>query len=641
MRKILYNLLIISTLYSNAFAQKPCNFKDVTDNEEKIFQTIMQTYQSQIKAQRASTATIYIPVQILFARTAAGVTTATMAEVNHGLARATQQFKAANIELYICGTDAVNPKVIDNDTLYVDGLTKAKNDSILTPFLSKQAHNLLFQNSLGGAGGYSYGNTHYWINNRSHILNGEIYDEKVLAHEMGHWLSLAHTFRNMDKVDNNFWELVTRNSSETLPRLSANCSTQGDFVCDTPADPRGRTGGTQSGCDVSGNGITVFDQNGDAYRPMLNNIMSYTFCSPPQIFTQGQIDRMLAGYAYNNTPSTTVDDRYSLDCAETTQPAITNLTTTLLNSSVNLGVRLTWQDNSSVETGYFIERTTNLASVWETIGATDKNQISFDDLTTILGAKYYYRIKPTNCKSIYNVTIPSVTMPSTCAGRHTGTCAIGNNSENFEVKTMANVSIFAKLNTGCSSNQYGDYLTDTIKIEPNITYKFTYKTGYSGGYYPQHCGIFVDLNNDGDFDDAGELVYQSTGNVMNGTTSITDNFIIPAGYYPDAIRLRVRSRYKSDGVVSSPCDSYFWGETDDFTLKLKQCLSSLTFASPTDDLTNKTTNRIAAAANGSIRATNKIAGSSKVLYRGKVIELNNGFSVNSGVVFKAEAGGCN
>lgn len=640
MKKILCKVLIISILYSNSFAQKPCVFKDVTDNEEKIFQAMMKTYQSQIQAQKASTTTIYIPVQILFARTAAGVTSATMLEVNHGLARATQQFKAANIELYICGTDAANPKFIDNDTLYVDGLTKAKNDSILRPFLSRQAHNLLFQNSLGGAGGYSYGNTHYWINNRSHILNGEIYDEKVLAHEMGHWMSLAHTFRNMDNASSNFWELVTRNSSETLPRLSANCAAQGDFVCDTPADPRGRTGGTQSGCTTSGNGITVFDQNNDAYTPMLNNIMNYMFCDN-QMFTQGQADRLLVGYTYNNTPSTTVADRYTLDCAETTQPAITNLTTTLLNTHVNLGVRLTWEDNSSVETGYFIERTTNLAGTWETIDATDKNQTTYDDLTTVLDAKYYYRVKPSNSKSIYNVTIPSIILPSTCAGRHSSTCVIGNNSENFEVKTTANVSIFAKLNTGCSPNQYGDYLNDTIKIEPNITYKFTYKTGYNGGYYPQHCGIFVDLNNDGDFDDVGELVYQSTGNVMNGTTSITDNFIIPAGYYPDAIRLRVRSRYKSDGVVASPCDTYRMGETDDFTLKLKQCMSNLTFVSPTDDLTDKTTNRIAASANGSIIASNKIAGNSNVLYRGKVIELNNGFKADSGVVFKAETGGCN
>lgn len=60
----------------------------------------------------------------------------------------------------------------------------------------------------------------------------------TLAHEMGHYLSLPHTFdqTSQNPLDPNDAERVTRNANEVAPRLSANCFTAGDRFCDTPSD---------------------------------------------------------------------------------------------------------------------------------------------------------------------------------------------------------------------------------------------------------------------------------------------------------------------------------------------------------------------------------------------------------------------
>lgn len=79
-----------------------------------------------------------------------------------------------------------------------------------------------------------------------------------------------------------------------------------------------------------------------------------------------------------------------------------------------------------------------------------------------------------------------------------------------------------------------------------------------------------------------------------------------------------------------------------FNIIINPCQSLVTLVSPNDDIT--TTGGIIQANqnNGKIIATNKILNiPSIVLYQAKSIELKEGFKTESGVVFKAETGGCN
>lgn len=101
-------------------------------------------------------------------------------------------------------------------------------------------------------------------------------DTKTMAHELGHYFGLFHTFeRNTNGV-----ELVN----------GSNCSSAGDLICDTPADPSG-TAVADSNCDLD---PAIADNNGDYYTPSICNIMSYynNACNGIK-FTTGQYNRMI------------------------------------------------------------------------------------------------------------------------------------------------------------------------------------------------------------------------------------------------------------------------------------------------------------------------------------------------------------
>jgi hypothetical protein len=104
---------------------------------------------------------------------------------------------------------------------------------------------------------------------------------RTLAHEMGHYFGLKHTFEGSGA------ELVNGN----------NCNTIGDGICDTPADPfifgSNVTNYVNSSCQFIS---TVKDANGEYYNPIVGNVMSYypDYCDCG--FTHQQYLRMAATY---------------------------------------------------------------------------------------------------------------------------------------------------------------------------------------------------------------------------------------------------------------------------------------------------------------------------------------------------------
>ena len=120
-----------------------------------------------------------------------------------------------------------------------------------------------------GGGGPSYASITY---NDVHIKGTK--SPTVVAHEIGHILTLLHTHSELygeEFVD------------------GTNCGTQGDLVCDTPADPDLSLPDMVDDCTYIGTGT---DSNGDSYMPNVNNIMSYSpeKCMP--LFSDGQGERM-------------------------------------------------------------------------------------------------------------------------------------------------------------------------------------------------------------------------------------------------------------------------------------------------------------------------------------------------------------
>lgn len=101
--------------------------------------------------------------------------------------------------------------------------------------------------------------------NRIFIDNLCVNNGNTLTHELGHFFSLLHTHGKSNTALTD--ELVN----------GSNCVTSGDEICDTPADPnlsdKVKYNFLTKTCSYTG---TVKDAKGQTFKPMLDNIMSYS-----------------------------------------------------------------------------------------------------------------------------------------------------------------------------------------------------------------------------------------------------------------------------------------------------------------------------------------------------------------------------
>ena len=107
---------------------------------------------------------------------------------------------------------------------------------------------------------------------------------------------------------------------------------------------------------------------------------------------------------------------------------------------------------------------------------------------------------------------------------------------------------------------YGDYTNLSVDLYPGEYPWLQLRPGYSSSSYYEYWRIWVDWNNDGDFDDAGELENQTAG---FGTrwTSIGVPYNAANGSY----RMRVSMKY---GGYPDPCEVFAEGEVEDYTINI-------------------------------------------------------------------------
>ncbi len=113
------------------------------------------------------------------------------------------------------------------------------------------------------------------------LKNSCVTNNSSLAHEMGHFFSLIHTHG----PDNN--TLTTEFVD------GSNCDTDGDGICDTPADPKLSSKNINNFCQYTG---TDKDAHGDLFAPDVQNMMSYSLKGCRSHFSNQQLARMYAFY---------------------------------------------------------------------------------------------------------------------------------------------------------------------------------------------------------------------------------------------------------------------------------------------------------------------------------------------------------
>ena len=125
---------------------------------------------------------------------------------------------------------------------------------------------------------------------------------------------------------------------------------------------------------------------------------------------------------------------------------------------------------------------------------------------------------------------------------------------------ISNVEV-GDISNATGSNNYADYTNFSTTMEIGESYEITITNG--NPYSPDQCGVWIDWDQNGEFDE--DMIQFSTG---NGPYT---NFITPPeDAMPGETRMRVRIIYTG---ALEPCGTTTYGEVEDYTINVQGWLN--------------------------------------------------------------------
>jgi PKD repeat protein len=112
------------------------------------------------------------------------------------------------------------------------------------------------------------------------------------------------------------------------------------------------------------------------------------------------------------------------------------------------------------------------------------------------------------------------------------------------------------MNNASGAAGYTDFTSITCDLEGGTTVNVVLTPGFSGGVWTEYWKIWIDYNDDHDFEDAGEEVFSGAS-----TTVVTGSFTVASGI-DKVTRMRVSMKY---AAYPTPCETFTYGEVEDYT----------------------------------------------------------------------------
>ena len=227
------------------------------------------------------------------------------------------------------------------------------------------------------------------------------------------------------------------------------------------------------------------------------------------------------------------------------------------NSSQN-SFTVQWTPNSGAKDYTFAYRLFG-TNDW-TILFLDQSFVTIDGL---LANREYETMVRGNCNDTLSSEFSNIVRVTTGVMPNSYCESFANNSSSEWIQTVA-LGSFSRT-TGNNSG-YGDFTSTQVELSINKNINYTLTPGFTGGLlgpnrYPEYWKIWIDLNRDGDFLDAGELV-MDPGKTSDQTISGT--FVIPATT-PGISRMRISMKYNA---AAGPCENFQEGEVEDYSVFL-------------------------------------------------------------------------
>jgi hypothetical protein len=107
---------------------------------------------------------------------------------------------------------------------------------------------------------------------------------------------------------------------------------------------------------------------------------------------------------------------------------------------------------------------------------------------------------------------------------------------------------------------YSDFTSISTTLTKGSQYTVTITPTWTGTVYAEGYSVWIDYNRDGDFTDAGEQVFTQA---PTQATPVSGNFTVPSSAIENSTRMRVTLSYNAN---VGPCDSFTYGEVEDYTI---------------------------------------------------------------------------
>ena len=221
----------------------------------------------------------------------------------------------------------------------------------------------------------------------------------------------------------------------------------------------------------------------------------------------------------------------------------------------NFSNLITWDATVGAD-GYYI-------SVGTTPAGTDvANNVNLGNVTTYsftgtIATTYYYTVVPFNA----NGSATGCTELS-FATAATG-CYCTSVPTSVDGSGITNVQLVAT-NFANTPASYTDHTATPVNMSQGVSnnVQITFATGYT-----YDTNIWIDFNNDFDFDDAGELVQTGIASTSANPTTLNASFMMPGTAPLGQHRMRIGTADVGQ-VPPAPCYSGSWGVTLDFTVNI-------------------------------------------------------------------------
>lgn len=165
-----------------------------------------------------------------------------------------------------------------------------------------------------------------------------------------------------------------------------------------------------------------------------------------------------------------------------------------------------------------------------------------------------------------------------CTPAYNTPCSSLDYIDNFTFNTIVNNA------SGCNGNpdNYIYYSSMSTTAIPGNTYSMSMQ---SGAAWEQGFGVWIDYNQNGDFNDPGEFVYASPS---AATTPFNTTITIPFSALPGTTRLRVVCTYATTITSGQSCfPTFIYGETEDYNVLIGGSQANYTYSwTPTAGLSN-------------------------------------------------------